>query len=56
MRYGLPYQGSKAELAERIVALLPEAEHLYDIFAGGCAVTHCALTVSDGPLGKWARS
>ena len=53
MRYGLPYQGSKSKLAERIVALLPEAEHLYDLFAGGCAVTHCAMTVSSGPLGKW---
>ena len=53
MRYGLPYQGSKSKLAERIVALLPEAEHLYDLFAGGCAVTHCAMTVSNGPFGKW---
>ena len=53
MRYGLPYQGSKSKLAERIVALLPEAEHLYDLFAGGCAVTHCAMTVPSGPLGKW---
>ena len=43
MRYGLPYQGSKNKLAERIVALLPEAEHLYDVFAGGCAISHCAL-------------
>ena len=53
MRYGLPYQGSKSKLAERIVALLPEAEQLYDLFAGGCAFTHCAMTVSNGPLGKW---
>lgn len=41
--YGLPYQGSKNKLAERIVALLPKATHLYDVFAGGCAVTHAAL-------------
>ena len=53
MRYGLPYQGSKAKLAERIVALLPEAEHLYDLFAGGCAVTHCALAQMAGLLAKW---
>lgn len=53
MRYGLPYQGSKSKLAERIVALLPEAEHLYDIFAGGCAVTHCALMQTGGLIGKW---
>lgn len=42
-KYGLPYQGSKSKLAERIVALLPPATHLYDVFAGGCAVTHAAL-------------
>lgn len=42
-RCGLPYQGSKSKLAERIVALLPPAAHLYDVFAGGCAVTHTAL-------------
>lgn len=42
-KYGLPYQGSKNKLAERIVALLPPATHLYDVFAGGCAVTHAAL-------------
>lgn len=42
-KYGLPYQGSKSKLAERIVELLPPASHLYDVFAGGCAVTHAAL-------------
>lgn len=42
-KYGLPYQGSKSKLAQRIVALLPPAKHLYDVFAGGCAVTHAAL-------------
>lgn len=42
-KYGLPYQGSKNKLAERIVALLPPATHLYDVFAGGCAITHAAL-------------
>lgn len=42
-KYGLPYQGSKSKLADRIVALLPPATHLYDVFAGGCAVTHAAL-------------
>lgn len=43
MRYGLPFQGSKNKLAERIVGILPRATHLYDVFAGGCGVTHCAL-------------
>lgn len=47
-KHGIPYQGSKSKLAERIVDLLPSATHLYDLFAGGCAVTHCALQ-----SGKW---
>lgn len=34
MRYGIPYMGSKNKLAERIVSLLPRAEHLYDVFCG----------------------
>lgn len=41
--YGLPYQGSKNFIAESIVALLPPADTFIDIFAGGCAITHCAL-------------
>lgn len=40
--------GSKNALAERIVALLPSASHLIDVFAGGCAITHCAMK-----SGKW---
>lgn len=43
MKYGLPYQGSKNKLADRIVALLPKAANFYDLFAGGCAVSHAAL-------------
>ena len=46
--YGICYMGSKNALAERIVALLPPASHLIDVFAGGCAVTHCAMK-----SGKW---
>lgn len=42
-RFGLPYMGSKNKLAERIVDLLPSATHLYDVFCGGGAITHCAL-------------
>ena len=41
--YGLPYQGSKNKIAEFIISKLPRSEHFYDLFAGGCAVTHCAL-------------
>lgn len=43
MSYGLPYMGSKNKLAERILALMPSAGTLYDLFAGGMAVTHAAL-------------
>ncbi len=45
MNYGLPYKGSKRKLAERIVRLLPPAAHFYDLFCGGGAITHCALTM-----------
>ena len=46
--YGICYMGSKNALAERIVALLPSASHLIDVFSGGCAITHCAMK-----SGKW---
>ncbi len=50
MSYGMPYMGSKNKLAERIVSLLPRAEHLYDVFCGGCAIAHCAAL-----SGKWGH-
>ena len=43
VRYGVPYMGSKSSIAEWVVAHLPRAKHFYDVFAGGCAVTHCAM-------------
>ena len=43
MRYGLPYKGSKNGIAEWVVERLPKAAHFYDLFAGGCAVTHAAM-------------
>lgn len=43
MNFGLPYMGSKSRLARRIVAALPPAPRLYDLFCGGGAVSHCAL-------------
>lgn len=43
MRYGLPYVSSKNRIAKQIVELLPRAETFYDLFAGGCAVTHAAM-------------
>lgn len=50
MRYGIPYQGSKNKIAKRLIDLFPSAEHFYDLFAGGCAVSHCALL-----SGKWRK-
>lgn len=35
--------GSKSKIAEKIVDLLPSSHTLVDLFAGGCALTHCAL-------------
>lgn len=43
MRYGLPYQGSKNAIAEKLVGVLPCADNFYDLFAGGCAITHRAM-------------
>lgn len=45
---GLPYQGSKSKIAGKIIGVLPECKHLYDVFAGGCAISHAALL-----SGKW---
>lgn len=43
MKYGMPYMGSKSRIAEWIIDNLPPAEHFYDLFGGGGAITHCAL-------------
>ena len=43
MRYGVPYMGSKNSIAEFIVYNLPSAANFYDLFCGGCAITHRAL-------------
>lgn len=40
--YGCPYKGSKSGIAEWVVDHLPSADVLVDVFAGGCAITHCA--------------
>ena len=42
MRFGVPYQGSKNQIARWVIDNLPEDEILVDLFAGGCAVTHAA--------------
>ncbi len=43
MAYGIPYLGSKNIYAKKILEALPPGERLVDLFAGGCAVTDCAL-------------
>lgn len=50
MKFGLQYKGSKSKIAQKIVDLLPPADTLFDLFAGGCAITHCALL--SGKFGK----
>lgn len=42
-KYGVPYMGSKDKIADELMACLPNAEYFVDLFAGGCAMTHCAL-------------
>lgn len=42
-RYGLPYMGSKNKIAKKIIDLFPKATNFYDLFCGGCAITHCAM-------------
>ena len=46
-QFGLPYKGSKNKLARKIVDLFPNRKHFYDLFCGGCAVTHAALLLRD---------
>lgn len=41
--YGLPYKGSKNRIAKWVVSVLPANHTLVDLFAGGCAVSHCAM-------------
>ena len=43
MQYGLPYQGSKSRIADELMKLLPSGKRFVDLFAGGCAIAHCAL-------------
>lgn len=40
---GVPYKGSKARIAEKIIDSLPPADVFVDLFAGGCAITHAAM-------------
>ena len=46
MNYGLPYMGSKSKIVKHIVPLFPNADNFVDLFAGGGAVTHYAMTTT----------
>ena len=46
MNYGLPYMGSKSKIVKHIVPLFPYADNFVDLFAGGGAVTHYAMTTT----------
>ena len=42
-RYGIPYKGSKNNIAEWVYSHFPKQTNFYDLFAGGCAITQIAL-------------
>lgn len=46
MNWGLPYMGSKSKIVKHIVPLFPSADNFVDLFAGGGAVTHYAMTTN----------
>lgn len=46
MNYGLPYMGSKSKIVKHIVPLFPSVDNFVDLFAGGGAVTHYAMTTA----------
>ena len=43
MRYGVGYCGSKNGIAEWVCDYIPNSRNFYDLFAGGCAITHCSM-------------
>jgi len=43
MNYGLPYKGSKNKIIPFLMSQFPKKTHFYDMFAGGCSVTHGAI-------------
>lgn len=47
MRYGVPYKGSKNQIAEWVCSHFPKATNFYDLFAGGCAITQIVLMKSE---------
>jgi D12 class N6 adenine-specific DNA methyltransferase len=43
MSYGIPYMGSKQDIVASLALNFPKADHFYDLFGGGFAVTHYML-------------
>nr|DAH58535.1 MAG TPA: DNA adenine methylase [Caudoviricetes sp.] len=43
MTYGIPYMGSKNQIAEKIIDFLASGKRFVDLFGGGFAMSHCAL-------------
>lgn len=39
----MPYKGSKNQIAEKLISVLPKSEYFVDLFGGGGAMTDCAL-------------
>ena len=44
--YGIPYKGGKSKVVKWVIDSLPPAEHFYDLFCGGCAVTHYGMILT----------
>jgi len=42
-KYGIPYMGSKNQIAEEIIDFLPSGNRFIDLFGGGFAMSHCAI-------------
>ena len=55
IQYGLGYQGSKNAIAWQIVNRLPSNDTLVDLFCGGGAITHCAMTPRDSFQDNYGR-
>ena len=49
-KYGLPYQGSKSGICDELLQQIPKADHFYDLFGGGGAVSHAAAL-----SGRWGQ-
>lgn len=44
-KWGITYLGSKSKIIEKLAKYFPNADHFYDLFGGGFAVTHYMITM-----------